>query len=229
MPGILSVGTSTVTGGPVPSTPGIGAPGLAPTIIDNGDGTSTVFTVTAIGATTGSTSTITQTGSAVIESNGNVTLTGGSVTNSSSTTTFDTATSFLVDNASGLPLPVPPTIDVQGTYDSVTGIFTPGLTPANTVTTGPTTTSTGGANLTMDGNLSVAGTSTTNGITNNGSIITTSLTDGTVTLTGGTLLNTANHGLEITDNGTILSGGQSASPTSGVLTLNASPYTHLVG
>jgi trimeric autotransporter adhesin len=221
--GTLTVGTASTVTTPT-TTPGAPGSGILPTIVDNGDGTSTVFTVTGIGATSTTSTVTTETGSAVVNPNADVTLTEGSTTTASTTTTFDLATSFLVDNATGLPTGAPPVVGVTGIYDSGTGIFTPG--PGNVTTTGPDTVSTGGANLTMDGsatihtNLTVDGTTTTNGISNTGNISTDSLTDGVVTLQNGTLLNTAGHGLEITDNGTILSGGQSASPTSGVLTLN---------
>ncbi len=221
--GTLTVGTASTVTTPT-TTPGAPGAGILPTIVDNGDGTSTVFTVTGIGATSTTSTVTTETGSAVVNPNADVTLTEGSTTTASTTTTFDLATSFLVDNETGLPTGAPPVVGVTGIYDSGTGIFTPG--PGNVTTTGPDTVSTGGANLTMDGsatihtNLTVDGTTTTNGISNTGNISTDSLTDGVVTLQNGTLLNTAGHGLEITDNGTILSGGQSASPTSGVLTLN---------
>jgi trimeric autotransporter adhesin len=137
--GDFTVGdTTSVPGG----GSGGGDPGVPPTIVDNGDGTSTVFTVTDIGAYKDVTET--KTGYGVIDTTGSLTLTGGQV--SSETTTFDLATSFLVDNATGLPTADPPTVGITGSYDTGTKIFTPG--PGTTTSAIETQ---DGGNLTMSG------------------------------------------------------------------------------
>lgn len=95
-----------------------------------------------------------------------------------------------------------------------------GSITTSTLTTTPRTSVTADG-ISTKGTLSVDGTTSTHGINNSGQISTDSLTDGTVTLENGELLNKAGHGLKITENGTIVSGGQSGeTPTTAVLTLN---------
>lgn len=217
--GQLLITQPSTTIGPTPG-PGIPAVTLASSF-DPITQTTTIYTVTAAGETT-TTVTPTPGSGAVFDANGSLTLNQSSA--ATTVVTVDNATRLVIDSAPFLPDGVTPnpafgtvistTTGVDGTYtpnlaDPTAGTFVEGS--GSTVTT--TSTPTGG-------NLTVKGATSTNGITNTGGISTDSLTDGTVILTGGTLLNTAGHGLEITDNGTILSGGQSASPTSGVLTLN---------
>lgn len=126
---------------------GTGVGAVDPFYIDNGNGTSTSYTVTAIGAYDQTVTT--SSGSVLAEANGNLTLSGGSVT--TDTSTFDVAVTFLTNNSTGLPIE-----DANGTvisgnatglYNATTGVFTPGAAVNTSVSE-----YNGGGNLTMDGN-----------------------------------------------------------------------------
>jgi hypothetical protein len=126
---------------------GTGVGNVEPFYIDNLNGTSTSYTVTAIGAYDQAVTT--SSGSVLAEANGNLTLSGGSVT--TDTSTYDVAVTFLTNNSTGLPIE-----DANGTvisgnatglYNSTTGEFTPNVSVNTTEST-----YLGGGNLTMDGN-----------------------------------------------------------------------------
>jgi hypothetical protein len=121
---------------------GTGTDSIPPYYIDNNNGTSTSYTVTAIGAYDQTVTT--SSGSVLAEANGNLTLSGGSVT--TATSTYDVAVTFLTNNSTGLPIPNTSS-NATGLYNSTSGAFTP-----NTSVNTTESTYLGGGNLTMDGN-----------------------------------------------------------------------------
>lgn len=150
-------------------------PGEPPSIRDNGDGTSTVFTRNAV--VTGE-RVATTAGGVVIETNGNVTL--SSEVTTTTPFTYNIYSQFDIDNATNTP--ISSTNYVAGTENG--GVITelPLVTVVQTDPLDPTTWSIdladpnldfgdiAGApvNETANGDLTVEGQATTNGITNSG-------------------------------------------------------------
>jgi hypothetical protein len=122
--GDLQVGTATTTVTPV-ATPGTGGAGLLPYIVDNGDGTSSVFTVTEQNATLTNTTTTSNTGGVLVGADGSITTARGSTTTQVDETTIDFATRVIIDNATGLPIPADArnATGVAGTYNSASSSF----------------------------------------------------------------------------------------------------------
>ncbi len=149
--GSVLVGTASTTVVPV-STPGAGGGGILPYIVDNGDGTSTVYTVTDTGATLSTTTTTSTTGGVTLDPNGNIVAQSGGVTTQVTTNTSDIATAVIIDNITGLPIPADPrnAVGVLGTYDTIAGAYV--ADGGTTVVGGPVAVSTGGGNLTVSGN-----------------------------------------------------------------------------
>ena len=160
--GSLTVGTASTTVVPV-STPGAGGGGILPYIVDNGDGTSTVYTITDAGATLSTTTTSTTTGGVTLDPNGNIVAQSGGVTTQVTTNTSDVATAVIIDNVTGLPIPADPrnAVGVLGTYDPLAGVYV--ADGGTTVVGGPVTVSTGGGNLLVSGNGSFGASVTMNG------------------------------------------------------------------
>ncbi|MFM7066175.1 MAG: YadA-like family protein [Gammaproteobacteria bacterium] len=160
--GTVQVGTATTTVTPV-ATPGAGGGGILPYVVDNGDGTSTVYTITDTGAKLTTTTTTTATGGVTLDPNGNITGQSGGVTTQTTTNTSDVATAVIIDNVTGLPLPADPrnAVGVLGTYDPLAGSFV--ADGGTTVVGAPVTVSTGGGNLAMSGAGSFGANVTMNG------------------------------------------------------------------
>jgi hypothetical protein len=148
--GSVLVGTASTTVVPV-STPGAGGGGILPYIVNNGDGTSTVYTITDAGATLSTTTTSTTTGGVTLDPNGNITAQSGGVTTQVTTNTSDVATAVIIDNITGLPVPLDPrnAVGVLGTYDPIAGAYV--ADGGTTIVGGPVTVSTGGGNLAVSG------------------------------------------------------------------------------
>jgi trimeric autotransporter adhesin len=224
----VAITRTAMTGVPVTGTLDVIVPGSADAT------TETQYTVTNTSSTTSSAPA--PNSGVQVDTEGNVTLYKSAV--NTAVQRFDTATKKIVntDNTS-------PDFNTVISTETVYGIYTPaaGGSPATFVefddpaSTGGSLIEGQGQTTTegdrSGGSLTVQGATVTHGITNTGSIGTDALTDGTVKLENGELLNQAGHGLKITENGTVLSGGQSGeAPTSGVLTLNdgdAPGGTHL--
>ncbi len=154
--GDLQVGTNTTTITPV-TTPGEGSPGFPPYIVNNGDGTSTVFTVTANNESLVTTTATTNTGGVNIDANGNVTTHQGYVTTQVDLLTIDRATAVIIDNGTGLPLPADPrnAVDVAGTFNPLASSF---VADGGTLDLGtPVTVPSAGGNLSVAGTGAFAG------------------------------------------------------------------------
>jgi hypothetical protein len=134
-----------------------------PYIVDNGDGTSTVYTITDAGATLSTTTTSTSTGGVTLDPNGNIIAQSGGVTTQVTANTSDVATAVIIDNVTGLPLPADPrnAVGVLGTYDPRAGVYV--ADGGTTVVGSPVTVSTGGGNLQVSGNGSFGASVTMNG------------------------------------------------------------------
>jgi len=154
--GDLQVGTATTTVTPV-ATPGTGGAGLLPYVVDNGDGTSSVYTVTEQDATLTNTTTTANTGGVLIGADGNITTQRGSTATQVDVTTIDFATRVIIDNATGLPVVADPrnATAVAGTYNSATNSF---AADGGTVVSGVPD-----VVFAPGGNLSVAGATTLGG------------------------------------------------------------------
>jgi hypothetical protein len=160
--GSVTVGNATTTVVPV-ATPGVGAGGLLPYIVNNGDGTSTVYTITDAGATLTTTTTTTNSGGVTLDPNGNIVAQSGAVTTQVTTLTNDVATATIIDNVTGLHLGADPRnlVGVLGTYNPVTGVYV--VNGGTTVVGAPATLSTGGGNLLVSGVGSFGGAVNMNG------------------------------------------------------------------
>ncbi len=160
--GVVHVGTATTTVVPV-AAPGAGAGGLLPYIVNNGDGTSTVYTITDAGATLTTTTTTTSAGGVTLDPNGNIVAESGAVTTQVTTHTNDVATATIIDNVSGLHLGADPRnlVGVLGTYNPLTGTYV--ADGGSTVVGAPATLSTGGGNLLVSGIGSFGGPVNMNG------------------------------------------------------------------
>ena len=156
--GDLQVGSATTTT-ETETTDGEADEGILPYIVDNGDGTSTVYTVTATNATSTTTTTTITTGDVLIEANGNITTVQGSTATTIASTTFDVATEVLIDNETGLP--IGEAIEgVVGSYDPETGAFVAG---APDPVVNETVETAEGGNLTIAGTGSFGGDVVMNG------------------------------------------------------------------
>ena len=155
--GDLLVGTVTTTVTPV-ATPGTGGAGLLPYIVDNGDGTSSVFTVTEQNATLTNTTTTANTGGVLVGADGSITTQRGATTTQVDVTTIDFATRVIIDNVTGLPIPADPrnATGVAGTYNSTTSSF---VADGGTFVAGvPDTIFAPGGNLNVAGATTLGGT-----------------------------------------------------------------------
>jgi hypothetical protein len=148
--GSVLVGTASTTVVPV-STPGAGGGGILPYIVNNGDGTSTVYTITDAGATLSTTTTSTTTGGVTLDPNGNINAQSGGVTTQITTNTSDVATAVIIDNITGLPVPADPrnAVGVLGTYNPIAGAYV--ADGGTTVVGSPVTVATAGGNLAVSG------------------------------------------------------------------------------
>ena len=160
--GSVTVGNASTTVVPV-SAPGAGAGGLLPYIVDNGDGTSTVYTITDAGATLTTTTTTTNSGGVTLDPNGNIIAQSGAITTQVTTLTNDVATATIIDNVTGLHLGADPRnlVGVLGTYNPLTGVYV--ANGGTTVVGTPATLSTGGGNLLVSGIGSFGAAVTMNG------------------------------------------------------------------
>jgi hypothetical protein len=156
--GDLQVGTATTTT-ETETTEGAAGEGILPYIVDNGDGTSTVYTVTATNASNTTTTTTVTTGDVRISANGDITTVKGSTTATTATSIFDIATEVLIDNETGLPIGA--AIEgVVGRYDPTTGVFVAGVSDP---VINETTQMGEGGNLTIAGTGSFGGNVVMNG------------------------------------------------------------------
>ena len=122
--GNLQVGTITSVSTPV-VVAGTGVAGLLPYVVDNGDGTSSVYTVTEQDGTETTTTTTVDTGGVTVGADGTITTNIGSTAVQTDVNTIDYATRVIIDNTTGLVVDLDPrnAFRVAGTYNSTDRTF----------------------------------------------------------------------------------------------------------